>query len=256
MAIAKEKLLEILNGETDVETKASSIISIVDEDVNSQLNAIKVNKEEILAEKREEAAKRKALEEQFATLKEKSQQLEEQLKNNSPDEVKKIYDQRLNEAQVIHERRANELQATIQEKEAEIETLKKSQLKLECMEAFNKAIANKNIAPDTINEFSEFVLGQDCYKFDHRPIGDGQYILATKEGLTIDAAVKAALETTFGKRCVIAGNSGGGAEGGTGTSTAVTHNPFKKETFSLTEQGILFRENPEEYKRLKALAGL
>lgn len=255
MAIAKEKLLEILNGETDAEAKVSAILTMAEDDTNSQLNALKVNKETILSEKREESAKRKALEEQFNALKERSSKLEEQLKSNSPDEVKKIYDQRLTEAQNIHERKVTELQSTIDTYKNEIDTLKKSQLKLECMEAFNKAVADKNVAPDALTEFSEFVLGPDCYKFDHRPVGDGKYILATKEGITIDAAVKAALETTFGKRCVVAVSSGGGAEGGTRTGS-VMHNPFKKDSFSLTEQGILYRENPEEYKRLKALAGL
>ena len=48
--------------------------------------------------------------------------------------------------------------------------------------------------------------------------------------------------------------------GGTGMQavnrqTAGVKNPFKKETFNLTEQGKMFRENPELAARLKAEAG-
>lgn len=39
------------------------------------------------------------------------------------------------------------------------------------------------------------------------------------------------------------------------SSSQITVNPFAKETFSLTEQGRLFRDNPEEARRLAAAAG-
>lgn len=45
-----------------------------------------------------------------------------------------------------------------------------------------------------------------------------------------------------------AGNKGGGGGGG--------ENPYKKETWNLTEQGRLEREAPEEAKRLAAAAGI
>ena len=41
--------------------------------------------------------------------------------------------------------------------------------------------------------------------------------------------------------------------GGSGTGTA---NPFAKDTFNLTEQGRLFRENPAQAKELAAAAGV
>lgn len=255
MAIAKEKLQEIMNSEGELSSKLDLIIALADEDTNTQLNAIKVNKEEILNEKREEAAKRKAIEEQLKEMKEKSLQLEEQLKAASPEEVQKIYDQKMSEAANIHAQREADLQNTIDAYKSRINDLEHSQLKLECMEAFNKAVAGKNIATDALQDFSDFVLGPDCYKFSHRPVGDGKTILATKEGITIDAAVNAALGTNFGKRCVVSANSGGSAEGGVRDSGS-TINPFKKETWNLSEQGRLFREDPDKYKRLKAQAGL
>lgn len=38
------------------------------------------------------------------------------------------------------------------------------------------------------------------------------------------------------------------------TNVSPANNPFSKDTFNLTEQGRLYKENPKEYERLKALA--
>lgn len=45
-------------------------------------------------------------------------------------------------------------------------------------------------------------------------------------------------------------------DGGGGPDPAGIKNPFSKEHWNLTEQGRLFREDPELYKQLKAQAGL
>ena len=44
--------------------------------------------------------------------------------------------------------------------------------------------------------------------------------------------------------------------GGSSYENEPKDNPFKKETWNLTKQGQLFKENPELYKKLKAAAGL
>lgn len=50
-------------------------------------------------------------------------------------------------------------------------------------------------------------------------------------------------------------NSGGGA-GNSGSGSGTKTNPYKKESFNVTEQGKLERESPEEAKRLAAQAGV
>lgn len=50
-------------------------------------------------------------------------------------------------------------------------------------------------------------------------------------------------------------SAGTGAGGGKGKQDTGGVNPWKKETFNLTLQGKINRENPEEAKRLKAAAG-
>jgi hypothetical protein len=42
--------------------------------------------------------------------------------------------------------------------------------------------------------------------------------------------------------------------GGDGQGNAVLNNPFSKEHWNLTEQGKLFKQNPELYKALMAQA--
>lgn len=256
MAIEKEKLLEILNSDTDAEAKAENLLGMLKDDTASQLNAVLVNKEEILKEKREEMAKRKALEDENTSLKDSISQLQTQLEASSPDEVKKIYEKQLTEAATVYEKRISDNDKTIEAQKQRIHELEHARLKLRCMEEFNKAITGKNVASDVVTEFADFVLGADCCKFDDRPIGEGKTILATKDGQTIENAVKAALETSFGKRCVVIQSSGGGAEGGTRMSNSSQKNPFKTETFNLTEQAQLKMTNPELYERLKKEAGL
>ena len=253
MAIEKEKLLEIINNsEADAEARAETLLKIVNDDFESQLAAIKINKEEIKKEKTEEIAKRKAAEEQILNYKEQIEKMQKQIDSSAPDEVRKVFDQQLQEAANVHQAEKNKLTETINSQKERIAQLERAQLRLQCMEQFNKSIADKHISPDVINEFADFVLGQDCYKFDNRPIGEGQVVLATKDGLTIENAVKAALETSFGKRCISVSSSGGGAEGGI-KNPATTNNPFI--TGNLTEQARLYREDKALYDHLKAQAG-
>lgn len=51
------------------------------------------------------------------------------------------------------------------------------------------------------------------------------------------------------------GGASGGSAGGAGSSGAAGTNPWKKETFNLTEQGKILKQNPELAARLQAQAG-
>lgn len=253
MAIEKDQLVELLNAEGDAEAKASKLMEFIGKDTTEQLNAVLMNKEQILVEKREEAAKRKAIEEQYNLSAKKIKEMEEQLRANSPDEVRKIYEAQLKDASNIHEQKVAEFSTLLEQKESEIKELRRSRLKLACVEQFNKAISGKNIASDAVADFSEYVLGVDCCKFESRPIGENQTVIATKEGQSIESAVKAALETSFGKRCVVVSSSGGGAEGGS-QKEHVDYNPFNRDTFNLTKQAELYRTNKTLAEQLKAQA--
>ena len=193
MALEKDQLVEIMNGDGDAEAKAQALMDLM----NNNINPILLNKEQILKEKREENEKRKQAEADLSDLQKKYAELESRAKANDPAELEKIYQRQLEDANAILQKNKNEYEASLNDYKGQIETLRKSQKNLNCMQEFNKAIAGKNIDPDAMQDFADFVMGFDCSKFDERPIGEGKTILATKEGQTIDGAVKAALETNF-----------------------------------------------------------
>lgn len=253
MAIEKQQILELMNGQDEVDAKAENLLKLIGEDFASQMNAVLMNKEQIIVEKREEVAKRRALETELENFKKKELELQEQLKKSSPDEVRKVYEAQLTDAASVYEKEASKLNATIEAQKERITMLESYQRKLECMKVFNKAVSDKNIAADSLQDFADYVLGIDCSKFDHRPIGDGKTVLATKDGITIEAAVKAALETSFGKRCVVTNTTGGGAGGGSPVSEVST-NPFAKDTFNLTLQAELYNKDPALAEKLRKAA--
>ena len=218
MAIAKEEVLNILGLEATDETSAiaEAIINAFTKDFEDEKTKILLNKEEIKNEKKEETKKRQALEEQNKQLSEKLGQMQKQLDDNSPDAVKKIYESQLDDAKKVFDAKYKELEDKYKVSEQTNATLKKSQHRLTCMEQFNKAIAahGNDVAADSLDDFALFVLGPDCCKFAERSLGEGNTAIVTSEGQTIDSAVKAALETNFGKSCRLFKSSGGGAEGG------------------------------------------
>lgn len=79
---------------------------------------------------------------------------------------------------------------------------------------------------------------------------DGDKLLGLDEQLT---ALKESDSYLFGEdvkpnspTIVAPGNPNGGT---------FTHNPFSKESWNLTEQGKIYKENPDLYKQLKSQAG-
>lgn len=250
--VTEEQVNEILNADGEQSDKVKNILSTFQEDFNSQLNALKATNVALKQEKTEEVAKKQAITKERDELKEVNAKLEQQVKDLAPDEVQKVFDQKLQEIQIGHAAKVSELEKTIEEQKTKIEAGEKAQLKNECMTEFNKAIADMKIASDCIDPFAEYVLGNDCAKFARRPIGNGEFILATKDGMSIKQAVEAARNSTFGKNCILNSSSGGGAEGGA-RRTDPKDNPFI--TGNVTEQMKLFRENKTEYDRLKAAAG-
>lgn len=68
----------------------------------------------------------------------------------------------------------------------------------------------------------------------------------------VEKAFTAAVESGINER--LKGNGAPG--GGNGSKVTGQVNPWKKETFNLTEQGRILRENPELAKQLKVAAGI
>ncbi len=67
----------------------------------------------------------------------------------------------------------------------------------------------------------------------------------------VEKSFKEAVEAGINERLRSSGTPTGGSSKGNGQI-----NPWKKETFNLTEQGKILRENPELAKQLKVAAGI
>lgn len=248
MAIEKEQLLKVIAEESTAEAKAEVLQGMA----NEEITKILLNKEDILKEKKEEVERRKKAETELAELRKKNTELDELLKKNSPDEVKAVYESKLSEANLLYKKQQDEFEIAKQKYEQQLESLGREKFKLSCIEEYNKAIAGKNIDPSCADMLRTFVLGNECSNFMTKDLGN-EKLIVNAENQQIASAVKAVLDTPFGKKCVTVNTSGGGAggsqqQGDTGT------NPFKKETFNLTEQMRLYREDPERYRLLKQLA--
>ena len=253
MAITKEQILEVWNGEGEAEVKAESLLKMVTEDTEEQLTNIKLVKQQIKDEKTEEIAKRHAAEEKLKTLEAENGKLQQQLKDASPENVQKIWEQKLQDAANVHASKVTELQTLIDTQKSKIDSLEVSQKMLECSEEFNKAIQGKNIAPDCLEDFKRYVLSENCSKFSRKPTGDGDAtVYATKDGYTIKQVTEQALLSTFGKNCTLNQSFGGSAEGGSKKIDS-KDNPFI--TGNITEQMRLYRTDPAKYQAYKAAAG-
>ena len=234
MAIEKEQVLEILNGDADAEAKATSLLETFNKDFEEEKTRILLNKEEIKNEKKAEIEKRHAVEAERDNLLKQVNTLQEQVKANDPEGIRKVYEKNLEEQQSVFNGQLKDLQSQLDAEKQKSAELMKVQHKMNCMDQFNKAIVGKNIAPDMVNDFAMFVLGPDCYKFAERSLGEGNTAIVTNEGQTIESAVKAALETTFGKACTQFVSSGGGAEGGARSSSSgdktISRSEFEAKT--------------------------
>lgn len=234
MAIEQTKIVEILNGEADAEAKANSLLDLFNKDTEEQLTKVKLNREEIKKEKTQEIEKRHAIETELENTRTQLKQAQEQLTKNSPEEMEKFYNSKLADQEKVFTGQLSDLKAKLEESQNKCMDLEKVQFRSSCMEQFNKAIVGKNISPDMLENFSLVVLGPDCCKFAERSLGEGKTAIVTNEGQTIESAVKAALETSFGKACVAFTSTGGGAEGGASSGKSsdktITRSEFESKS--------------------------
>lgn len=254
MAIEKNTLINFLNGEGEAEAKAEALLEMFTKDFEEEKTRILLNKEDIKKEKTDEINKRHAVEDERNKLQEQLKSLQEQLKANSPEQIQQVYEKQLADAKQIFDKDLLEIKTKLEVSEKQVASLNQEKFKLSCMEDFNKALSGKNVDPNGIADLSLLVMGPDCCKFTKRSLGEGQDVTVDSEGRTIKAAVDAFLDTNMGKRFVVVNTSGGGAEGGSKSVPSTTYNPWKKETFNLTKQAELIRDDPALAAALKAQA--
>lgn len=112
----------------------------------------------------------------------------------------------------------------------------------------SKALDDVRIKPDLKEAATALLLREGIELEDE----DGEPV-ALKDGLPLADAIKLWAESDKGKAFILDGNAGGGAGGGAKHSG---RNPWKQETWSLTEQDATEAKNPGLAARLKAEAGV
>lgn len=182
----------------------------------------------------------KALQDNTAKYEARIAELDKKIAANQPDEIKKLYEARQKELSAAFDEKNKNLtsqlealkqnyEASIKERDAKLATLEEGVFQRDCLEAFNKAIAGKNIDPTMLDLTRTLVLGTGCNYFSKKDLGNGNYIITRNDGKDIDASVTEFLASEAGKRFVLNTNTGGGADG----SKAVTSK--QKMTRSLYE---------------------
>lgn len=252
----KEAVMRILAGQEEDAQKVDALFGLYNED----LNGLKMNRDDLKAEKEKAEKKAAELEATNAKIAEDFAGLQKQLEASSPDEIKKAcekaYEQKQAELESSYKGVLTEKDTAIKTLTENLEKAQRNEHYLKCMQDFNKATEGYDIEPSGRDYLFEAIYGHDGSKFVERDLGEGMK-LYNSDGQTGLAASKAFFNTDFGKKWIRNISSGGGAgSGNSGAPKQDIKNPFKKETFSLSEQGKLLRENPELYKQMKAAAGL
>jgi hypothetical protein len=245
MAFEAEKIKGIIeNAESSTDDKLKLITS----EHEADKRALVQNRDSILGEKDELQKKLKEAEVKAAETAERITQLEEEVKKNSPEDIRKVYDAKI--------------EAETKKRDTEIEKLKVEIAGLE--ESHHQRL----FADEITNGVKDISFVNDAYKksfinnirsehvFEHKVI-DGKDVFINKDGKTFADVAQEYKLSAEGQNFIANGNTGGGASGSqTRTSATTAENPFVKETLNLDEQGRLLREQPALAATLKAQAGV
>lgn len=212
MAFTEEDVSKVLSGEGEVADKAKAILSMYTEDVNG----LKANSVSLKTEKESITAKYDELAKVNAKGAEDLKGLQEQLAKNSPEEVKKAYEQRASELEKQYQGMISERDGHIKDYESQIASLQNDKRYLKCTQEFDSVAGKFNLDPSGRSYVMETILGENGSKFAERDLGDGKKALITQDGKSIEKALKDFLETPVGKRFTLNGNSGGGSNGSNG----------------------------------------
>ena len=259
--IALEDFVKAISGEngepTEEQTKlAQALFELHEKDVQG----LKVNSAALKEEKEKIKASWQADMEKFAqaekNLKDELSKAQEQIKTNSPEEAKKYYETQLANADTAYKTQLADRDKKLAERDELIEKYKQKDLLRSQQVEFDKAIRKTNADPSTYDTIQMMVLGERGDRFAQHDTADGKMFWTTDgTGKSIENVIDDVLKSPVGKRFCNSQSSGAGAEGGATGYMGTKANPFKAESWNVTEQTRLFRENPELFKQLKAQAG-
>ena len=258
--ITLEEYQKMVSGETGEPTEeqkalAQKIYEAVEQDVEGL-------KGTNLKLKDEKTKAKEAFEAEIEKLKGREKELEdalnvakEQIQKNSPEEAKKYYDQQLVTLENGYKVQLAERDKRIAEKEDAIKDYERKDVLRSQEVEFERLVRKTNADPGAYDTIKTIVLGNGD-RFDRFNTGEGETFLAKDgSGKSIGNVLTEYLQSPTGKRLCNFSSSGSGAEGGSAGSINVKSNPFKAETWNLTEQMKIYREDQALYNQLKAAAG-
>ncbi len=248
MAFTKENVLNILAGQDENEKKVEAILNLYNDDVNG----LKLNREDIKKERDSYKALCDELKATNAKSAEDFAELQKKLEANSPEEIKKAYEQKQAELERSYQGAITERDTKLKDVEEKLAAAQANERYLKCVQEFNKAAVNFDIEPSGRDFILSSIVGMKGENFSERDLGSGLQLI-DKDGKTVEGKMRAFFETDVGKKFLRNTSTGGGASSAPNSTQTV--NPFKKETFNLTAQAQLLQENPELYKQMKAAAG-
>jgi hypothetical protein len=243
MAFDEETIKKILeNAETAAEDKLKLILSENEADKRGLVE----NRDAIKSEKEKIEDKLKGAEKKAGEHAAKIAELEGELKKNDPEARQKYFD---NQIAAIR----NEYDAKIKESEEKRVFYEKSHFDHLREKAIAEALQEIPVDERYRAGFVSLVLSRNAFE----PVdvnSDGNIKFLDKGRKELKDVFHAVSVSDEGRHYLRPTSSGGGAPGSSVTRSK-TANPWAKDTFNLTEQGRIFKENQALAAQLKAEAG-
>ena len=245
--------------EAEIDGKKVFVLDVADPQALPQVKALKValdrekNDRRTAATKlREAEAKISALPEGFDAEDYARMKMEDEERQKNPGagqaELKQMFEQRLIN---VEKKRQEEVAA----RDLEIERLKTQAERREVKDKLATAVDSEGIAPH-FREAVIAVLEPKVKTSRDDETGNVDVFFETDLGTApVSEFVKNWAQSDAGKHFVVK-PTGGGAQGGGKQRGDTEANPWKKDTWNLTQQGQIIRTEPDRARRLQRAAGL
>jgi len=247
----KEFITGIFEGATDEQVEK------VLKEFETDVTGLKINRDQILSESKGHKEKADKLSTEWAAkeaeYKKQLEELDKQVKSTSSEDLKKYYEAEIKKAQEMYKAQLEDVGRKAQTFEAE-----KNQLYGEYIKVLRNVEFEK--AAEKISNLDQSKKGilRDLFftrnNFDFKDVDGVKKFLNVEGFRDVNDSLQSFIGTDEGKFFLLANGTGGGATGSASVKSGI-NNPYKKETFNLTEQMRLEKEKPELAAQLKSQAG-
>lgn len=231
------------NAETADGDKLKLILSEHEADVRGLVE----NRDKIKNEKEAAENKFKNAEKKIGENEAKITELEGELKKNDPEARQKYFDNQLASIK-------NEYESKLKDSEDKRSFYEKSHFDHLRDKAIEEALKDIPVDDRYKPGFISLVMARNTFGAEDMNNDGNIKFLDTRTKKELKDVFHAFSTTEEGRSYLRATSTGGGASGSSSVRPK-NINPFKKETFNLTEQGRIFNENRALAEQLKAEAG-